>query len=191
MDKLVYDNEVFESPGYAEQTVKGREFQSCIFKKCDLSNSSFLNCKFIDCVFEGCNLSLMKLGATYLNNVAFSNCKLLGINFSDCQSLLFTVGFNNCVLDLASFMGRKMPGTRFVRSSLKEVTFSQANISGSTFDDCNLAGAVFNRTDLSGTDLSTAYNYDIDPELNNIRKAAFSASGLTGLLRKHELRITW
>ena len=189
MDKPVYDNEAFDGLDYAEKTVKGREFQTCIFKKCDLSNSSFLNSKFIDCVFEGCNLSLIKLGATYLNNVAFSNCKLLGVNFSECQGLLFTVGFNNCVLDLTSFLGRKMLNTRFVRSSLKEATFSQANVAGSVFDDCDLWGAIFNRTDLSGADFSTAYNYDIDPEINNIRKATFSASGVTGLLRKYELKI--
>lgn len=190
MDRLVYDNEVFEGLNYAEKTIKGSEFQSCIFKKCDLSNSSFLNDKFIDCIFEGCNLSLMKLGASYLNNVAFSNCKLLGINFSECQNLLFTVGFNSCVLDFASFMGRKMPNTRFVHSSLKETTFSQANISGSLFDDCNLLGAIFNRTDLSGADFTTSCNFDIDPEINSIRKAAFSASGIHGLLSKYDLRIT-
>src|ERR1700744_1011807 len=184
MDRPAYDNEVFDGLDYAGQTVKGREFQSCVFKRCNLSNSSFLNNKFIDCIFEGCNLSLMKLGGAYLNNVAFSNCKLLGINFSECQALLFTVGFNGCVVDLASFMGRKMLNTRLVRSSLKEATFSQANLAGSTFDECDLLGTVFNRTDLSGADLSTAHNFDIDPELNNIRRAAFSAGGVIGLLRK-------
>jgi fluoroquinolone resistance protein len=190
MEKLVYDNEKFDGLNLVETSVKGREFQSCSFKKCDLSNSRFLNCKFIDCVFEGCNLSLIKLGASYLNNVAFKDCKLLGINFNECQSLLFTVGFNNCLLDYSSFMGRKMPGTRFIRSSLKETTFSEANISGGLFDDCNLAGTIFNRTDLSGADLTTSYNYDIDPEINNIRKAAFSANGIHGLLRKYNLKIT-
>ncbi len=83
-----------------------------------------------------------------------------------------------------------MLNTKFVRSSLKEATFSQANLAGSTFDECDLLGTVFNRTDLSGADLSTAYNFDIDPELNNIRKAAFSAGGLPGLLRKYDLKIT-
>ena len=189
MEKPVYDNEVFDGLDYAGKAVRGKEFQSCSCIKCDLSDSVFSGNKFIDCKFDGCNLSLIKLNASYLNNVEFINSKILGVNFSECQNLLFTVSFNNCVLDYASFMNKKMTNTRFVRSSLKEATFSQANISGSLFDDCNLLDAVFNRTDLSGANFVTAFNYNIDPEINNIKKAAFSAIGLPGLLSKYNLKI--
>jgi fluoroquinolone resistance protein len=189
MEKPVYDSEVFAGLDYAGKAVRGKEFQSCRFVKCNLAESVFTGNKFIDCVFDGCNMSLIKLGASYLNNIEFINSKILGVNFSECQNLLFTVSFNNCVLDYTSFMGKKMTNTHFVRSLLKEATFSQANISGSLFDDCNLSGAIFNRTDLSGANLVTAFNYNIDPEINNIKKASFSASGLPGLLSKYDLKI--
>jgi uncharacterized protein YjbI with pentapeptide repeats len=86
-------------------------------------------------------------------------------------------------------MSKKMLNTKFTKTSLKETTFSMANLTGSIFDQCDLFGTVFNRTDLGGVDFSTALNYSIDPELNNIRKAIFSADGIPGLLTKHQIKI--
>ena len=45
------------------------------------------------------------------------------------------------------------------------------------------------RTNLSGADFSTAFNFDIDPEANTIKKAKFSSYGLQGLLTKYNLQI--
>jgi len=189
MEFIVNEDKVFEGLDHAEKTTTGREFQSCTFKKCDFSNSNFAGNKFVDCVFDGCNLSMMRLQNSFLNNVEFYNCKILGVNFSECQNLLFSVRFENCILDYASFMSKKMLNTKFIKSSLKETTFSMAILTGSTFEQCELSGTVFNRTDLGGADFSTSYNYNIDPELNNIRKAVFSADGIPGLLTKHQIKI--
>ena len=185
----LHDDKTFEGTLYTDKVIKDREFQSCTFKKCDFSNSDFSHNKFIDCIFDGCNLSMMKLARTTLNNAVFINCKILGVNFSECQSMLFTVRFDACILDYASFMGRKMLNTRFTKSSLKETTFSQANMAGSVFDECELSGAVFNRTDLGSANFTTSYNYTIDPEINNLKKAAFSADGIHGLLTKYQISI--
>lgn len=186
---LTHDNKTFEGIIYTEKVVKGREFQSCVFKKCDLSNTDLSHNKFLECTFEDCNLSMVTLGGSTLNDAVFVNCKMLGINFSDCLSLLFSVKFDFCILDYSSFMGRKMLKTPFLRSSLKEVTFSQANLSGSTFDGSNLMGAIFNRTDLSSVNFVNAYNYIIYPELNNIKNAIFSSQGLAGLLSSYQIKI--
>ncbi|HVW98155.1 MAG TPA: pentapeptide repeat-containing protein [Mucilaginibacter sp.] len=185
----MHDDQIFEDISYAGQTVAGGEYNGCTFKKCDFTNSSFGNHKFIDCVFDGCNLSMMKLAKATLNGVAFKNCKILGVNFTECADFLFSVEFDGCILDYSSFMLKKMPKTRFRKSALKEVTFTQANLSGSVFDDCDLNGAVFNRTDISGANFITAYNYDIDPEINSVKKASFSAQGIHGLLSKYQLKI--
>jgi fluoroquinolone resistance protein len=189
MELIIHDNKTFEGIDYKHKRVSDREFQSCMFIKCDLSNSIFSNNKFLDCVFDGCNLSMMNLPGSILNNVEFKNCKILGLNFSECHNLLFTVMFDGCILDYASFMSKKMLNTRFVKTSLKETTFSLANLAGSMFDQCELSGTVFNRTDLSSVNFATSYNYTIDPEINNIHKATFSADGLPGLLAKHQLKI--
>jgi fluoroquinolone resistance protein len=186
---LIHDNKTFEGIVYTEKAIKGREFQSCMFKKCDLSNTDLSHNKFLDCVFEDCNLSMVALDGSTLNEVAFVNCKMLGINFSSSISFLFSVKFDACILDYSSFMNRKMLKTPFLKSSLKEVTFSQANLAGSSFDGSNLMGAVFNRTDLSTVSFVNAYNYNIEPELNTLKNAVFSSQGLAGLLSSYQIKI--
>ncbi len=184
-----YDSHIFENESFAEQSIKNREFQDCTFLKCDLSNAAFTHNKFLDCTFENCNLSMLKLNSSTLSNAVFKNCKILGVIFSDCQDMLFSVGFDSCMLDYSSFMGKKMVKTRFSRTSLKEVNFSRAILTGSVFDDTDLSGAVFNQTELGGCNFINACNYSIEPELNKVRKASFAMDGLHGLLEKYQINI--
>lgn len=65
----------------------------------------------------------------------------------------------------------------------------QAILTGSKFDQCDLSGTIFNRTDLSNCNLVTAYNYQIDPEINELSKAAFAEDGLAGLLYKYGIKV--
>ena len=187
MNEEIYDDKVFEKEVYTRLNINGKEFQSCRFIKCDLSNSDLSKNRFFDCVFEGCNLSLVKLSGSSLNSVVFRQCKITGVNFNECDDFLFSVQFEHCVLDYASFFGKKMPKTKFIKTSLKEANFDQTNLQGSLFDETDLAGAVFNKTNLANVSFSTAFNFNIDPELNNIKKAIFSLDGLLGLLVKHNI----
>ena len=57
------------------------------------------------------------------------------------------------------------------------------------FDETDLKSAVFNRTNLQAANFLTAFNYSIDPEMNNIRKAKFSTQGIHGLLAKYDIKI--
>jgi fluoroquinolone resistance protein len=189
MEQLTHEDKIFEKVTYANKLIRSREFQDCTFRQCDFQDSDFAGSKFLDCTFEECNLSLMKLGNTTLNNVVFKNCKALGVNFHECTDFLFSVAFDDCVLDYASFAGKKMPKTSFVKCSLKETSFMQTILTGSRFDQCDLAGAIFNRTDLTGSNFSTAYNFTIDPEINTLKKAIFSEHGLAGLLAKYGIKV--
>ena len=184
-----YSDTTLDKIHCANQTVKNKEFEHCVFKGCDWSYGNFSHNRFIDCVFEGCNLSMVKLRNSNLVNATFKDCKLLGINFSECEDFLFGVQFTNCVLDMASFMNRKMPKTSFIGCTLKEANFSNAQLSGAIFDTCDLMGALFNGTNLSSANLVTSQHFDIDPELNTIKKAKFTLYGLQGLLMKHEIVI--
>ncbi len=113
----------------------------------------------------------------------------MGIDFRECDDFLFQVSFENCILDYSSFMGKKMPKTSFAATSLKDVNFTQTKLTGAIFKEADLSGAIFNQTDLSTANFVTAFNYSIDPELNTIKKAAFSTDGLQGLLTKYNLKI--
>jgi fluoroquinolone resistance protein len=184
-----HEGKLFEKINYSGKEVKNREFEQCTFKDCDLSNSIFTHNRFTECVFIGCNLSMTKLGGSSLRDVTFKQCKLLGVNFSECEDFLFSVRFESCILDYASFMKKKMTKTKFIDTSLKHVVFSNANLSNAVFDNSDLADAVFNGTDLKEADFRTASNYMIDPELNAIKKAKFSLHGISGLLTKYGIRI--
>ena len=184
-----YEGQLFEKVIYTGKVIKKREFEQCTFKDCDLSDSTFTYNRFTECVFIGCNLSMMKLANTSLRDVTFKHCKLLGVNFSECEDFLFSVRFENCMLDYASFMKKKMTKTKFIHTSLKQVAFTNVNLSNAVFDNCDLADAVFNGTDLKEADFRTANNYIIDPELNNIKKAKFSLHGVVGLLAKYVIHI--
>jgi fluoroquinolone resistance protein len=189
MSSQIHDDKTFTDITYAQKVTRNTEFNNCIFKGCDLTDSEFALCKFIDCVFENCNLSMIKWNRSTLNNVVFKGSKLLGINFSQSEDFLFSVRFESCMLDYSSFMSKKLPKTTFIKSSLKEVTFTEAILAGSVFDDCNMNGAVFNRTDLTGVNFSTAQNVIIDPELNTMTKAIFSMGELEGLLLKYNIKV--
>lgn len=79
--------------------------------------------------------------------------------------------------------------TRFENNSFQDVDFSEAVINGAILDNCDLLNAVFDRTNLEKCDLSTAYNYSINPENKNIKKAKFSLNGLPGLLNNYDIVI--
>jgi fluoroquinolone resistance protein len=189
MEATTHENKTFEKVIYCGKEVKNKEFEHCTFKDCDLSDSLFLNNRFTECIFTGCNLSMTKLAGSSLRDVSFKHCKLLGVNFSECEDFLFSVHFENCILDYASFVRKKMTKTKFIHTSLKQVAFSGSNLSQAVFDHSDLADAVFNGTDLKEADFRTANNYVIDPELNSIKKAKFSLHGVVGLLVKYGIRI--
>lgn len=189
MDSSAHEHKTFEKLIYSGKEVKNKEFEQCTFKDCDLSDGLFLNNRFTECVFMGCNLSMTKLAGSSLRDVIFKQCKLLGVNFSECEDFLFSVRFENCILDYASFMKKKMTKTKFVNTSLKQVAFTGANLSNAVFDNCDLADAIFNGTDLKEADFRTANNYVIDPELNAIKKAKFSLYGIVGLLTKYGINV--
>lgn len=189
MEDLIHIQKTFDKVIWTAKKINNREFEDCIFNKCDFSNSDFSNNTFMDCEFIDCNLSMTNLTGTSLKTVNFKKCKLLGIHFNMCIDFLFAVGFQDCVLDYASFTNKKMPKTQFNSCAMKEVSFIGSNLTNSVFENCNLDNAIFNDTHLAGVDFTNAYNYKIDPEYNTMKKARFSIQGIPGLLEKYDIKI--
>ena len=189
MEDLIHIGKIFEKVLAIGKKINHREFEDCIFKNCDFSNSDFSDNTFIDCEFIDCNLSMLALVNTGLKTVRFKNCKLLGIFFYQCEDFLFSVDFEECILDYASFANKKMTKTRFQSCSLKEVSFIGTNLTGAVFENANLDHAIFNTTQLAEADFTTAYNYKIDPQVNPMKKAKFCNVGILGLLDKYDIKI--
>ncbi|TPD67116.1 pentapeptide repeat-containing protein [Flavobacterium microcysteis] len=189
MKETVHIGKTFSKVIYTEESVQKREFENCTFIDCDLYGSDFSQSQFIDCSFKGCNLSMIKLNGTGLKNVEFESCKMMGIGFDYCDDFLFEVRFSDCTLDFASFARKKMQKIKFINSSMQEVNFSETDLTKAIFEEINLNRALFNRTILIEADLSKAYNFSIDPELNSIKKAKFSLKDAGGLLEKYNLKL--
>jgi uncharacterized protein YjbI with pentapeptide repeats len=83
----------------------------------------------------------------------------------------------------------KLKKTVFRNCSIKEVDFSEADLGGAVLDNCDLNKTVFENTVLESADLTTAYNYALDPERNKLKKAKFSMPAVTGLLAKYNISI--
>jgi len=189
MEQQLYEDQVYKSLKAADIEGRDRIFEGCSFINCDLSYADLSHITFINCVMDTCNLSLAKLGNTGFQEVEFRDCKFTGVNFSASNNFSFSVSFTKCILDYTIFQKKRLKGTKFEDCSLIESDFSEADLTSAVFSNCDLNRTIFDRTILKGADLSTATNFNIDPENNTIAKAKFSAHALAGLLVKYNLII--
>jgi uncharacterized protein YjbI with pentapeptide repeats len=187
-------NSILEDQTFTKLTANNpifacRQFEYCKFVGCDLSGANLSNILFIECAFEDCNLSMANVSGTGLQNIRFKHCKLSGVNFSKSQDFLMEMRFYDCILDNAIFYQKKNKKAVFKDCSMIETDLTEADLTDCKFDNCNLQRAFFDRTILKNADLSTSYNFIIDPDNNDIKKAKFSVHGLPGLLAKYGIEI--
>jgi uncharacterized protein YjbI with pentapeptide repeats len=114
---------------------------------------------------------------------------MLGVHFDACQHLGLAFSFEGCQLTHSSFFKLKIKNTQFKNCILQEADFAEADLTNAVFSDSNLSGAIFDHTALEKSDFRGAYGYAIDPDINKIKKARFSLSGIPGLLTKYDIYI--
>ena len=189
MDQVFIDNKIYNKADFSTIPFKKGEYESCKFINCDLSNADFSHTIFIECEFDNCNLSLVKLIGTIFRDTTFKGCKMMGLQFHNCNEYGLAVSFDNCTLNHSSFFQRKMKKIIFRNTQLKEVDFTECDLTSSVFDSCNLLNAKFESTIIEKADFRTSINYSINPEMNRIKKAKFSLTGVAGLLDKYDIQI--
>ena len=176
------EDETLTTADVLERITDIPEFVRCTFIACDLQGPWCAGRTFVECTFRDCDLSLADLDRTALQEVTFERCKLVGARFDRCHTFLLSVSFAQCILDLASFHGLKLKGTRFMGCRMRETDLSDADLNNASFAGSDLGAALFDGTVLEGADLRSAVHYSIDPTRNRLRKARFSVEGLSGLL---------
>jgi fluoroquinolone resistance protein len=189
MPKEYITDQLFEKTDYTVTRLPDADFEGCKFANCTFSGINLSGFNFTECVFEGCNLSTAKIIDTTFNDITFKDCKMLGLHFETANAFLFTVHFQDCVLDLSSFYKRNMKKFVFNRCSLREADFIETNLTEAVFTGCDLYQAKFENTILEKADLSKAFNYSIDPTINKLRMARFSLPDALRLLDKYEIII--
>jgi fluoroquinolone resistance protein len=187
VEETSHSNEVFERIDLSVTGLEGEEFEACTFTHCNLAGGHLSERLFTDCQFIDCNLSMAKVGGTGLRNVTFVNCKVVGVDFSTCLPFLFAVSFEKCCLDYSHFIKNKLKKTEFKECVIREANFTETDLTDALFDNCDLLNTAFVRSDLSRADFRTSRNYTINLDVNTVRRAKFSLSGITGLLRHYDI----
>jgi fluoroquinolone resistance protein len=177
--------EVRKNIDYAVQGLETNYFEQVEFVNCNFSDLSGIS--FIDCVFQDCNCSNASVKNTGLSGVAFFNCKLTGVNFSESKDFGFSLRLEKCILDYAIFERKKPSKSIFSHCKIHGADFTQADLSKCRFEHCDFWDAVFANTNVGGVDFTTCKNFNIDPTINNVRKAKFLSGDLAGLLTRFDI----
>ena len=185
--KTLFEHKVFDKNDFNNEFI--HEYADCTFTNCNFFKGVFDTARFEDCKFVSCDLSMVKFGSTVLQNVDFSKCKILGVDFSKCSKSLFSVSFDECILDYAVFVKNNLKNTVIKNCRLQGASFIEVNLTAAAFVRCDLAKAVFERSNLEKTDFTTSWSYSINPETNKLKKTKFSMPEVVGLLNNLDIVI--
>jgi fluoroquinolone resistance protein len=180
----------FTGINFSEKGLPKGEYENCDFDACVFLSADLTDVNFVECSFTNCDLSMANINRTAFKEVTFTACKMLGLRFENCNKFLLAMRFDGCQLNLSSFYQLSLKNTSFQNCSLHEADFAETDLTNATFSNCDLAGAIFDNTILEKADLRTAYNYAIDPEKNQIRKAKFSLPEAISLLQKYDIAVS-
>jgi len=189
MDLPLIDSKTFTNKDYTSTILNKAEYSYCTFTQCNFENSDISNIVFLECEFIECNLSNVNIKHTTFNDVIFSSCKLVGLNFKDISQFLMAFQFDKCNLNLSSFSEMTINKTNFKDCKLQQVDFSLTGAKLCSFNHCDLENAIFENTNLEKSDLSSAFNFNINPANNYLKGTLFSKDNLIGLLKHFEIRI--
>jgi uncharacterized protein YjbI with pentapeptide repeats len=171
----------FEKLAAAGRAFEGLEFDSCVFRDCDLSKAALKRWRLVDCRFEHCDLTAARLTASRLRGTRFENCRAGGVNWAGATTL-DDVFFHHCLLDHGMFNGAKLPRFCAVDCRLREADFSDAELHGADLTRSDLAAARFAGADLTGADLRGAFGYAIDARATKMKNARVSLPEAVALL---------
>ncbi len=190
MNQEYFEDQTFEKIDFSNLTMAPWNYEKCTFNRCNFSKTNISRIHFSECIFNWCDMSMAKIMETEFMDAVFIDCKLLWLAFENCSKFLFSVSFENCLLDYSSFRWLKIKNTIFKNSHLHEVNFTETNLSGSQFINCDLTRTIFEKSILENVDFRTSYNFLINPEMNKIKKAKFSLNGTPWLLYTYDIIIS-
>jgi len=139
-----------------------QEHYDQIFEQTHLGRGDILCGEFIDCKFVKCSF----------DSAVFSNCR-----FSSCK-------FLECNLSLIQISGSSFPATRFEKSKLIGVDWTQGNWSQSEFNqlegffDSVISHSTFIGLELKGIKINNCIAYEVDFREANLSKASFLGTDL-------------
>jgi uncharacterized protein YjbI with pentapeptide repeats len=134
------------------------------FDKVHLEPDEIISGKFTDCVFSQCTFE----------TAIFNNCRFLNCLFLECN------------LNLVKLPGSSFPATRFEKSRLMGVDWTQATWSTSGFDSlvrflaCVLSHSTFIGLELKRIQITNCIANEVDFRNANLSNADFTGTDLAG-----------
>ncbi len=169
------------------QILTRQKFDASTFEHGSFQETVFHGCRFNDCTFTDCDLRLARVPGSSFRNVIFERSNVTGINWADGSwaksGLLNSIGFRDCDVSYATFIGLDLKKLVMTRCIAKDVDFSDANLTQASCAETDFFESRFVHTNLTEADFTHARNYAIDPSLNILKKAKFSLPEAIALLR--------
>ena len=181
-------------PSYDHKIEKVKDLSLKNYDSTHFKDSSFTSCDwkyktFESCFFESCNLSLVELDFTKIQDVSFKNCKIVGAKFCSIHKFSHDFLFKGCLLIECNFSDLSLIKTSFIDCDLKECYFDKSILREADFTGSSLRGTLFSNSDLRKANFDEAKDYVIDPTINKISKAIFSFPHAIGLLQGLDVKI--
>ena len=148
----------------------GKELTGCSFRHCKLQETSWRGSRLDDCRFERCDMTRMQPRGMLAHDLRFADSKLMGVEWTDLGQFP-QIGFNECVLDFASFVALSLRKIEFLACKITEANFFDVDLREASFAGSDLRGSVFRGCKLAKTDFSAATGVCFDPAVNESRGA--------------------
>lgn len=183
-----YSGETFDSLVLSQQTVQGRQYEDCEFRKCSFVEVRLDGCKFIDCRFIECRLIAVKPANSRFTGVKFVDSQVVGMDWTLAEAIE-ELEFTGCKVNYSNFKLLAIPGTRIEKCEAKEVAFIETDLSQGVFTGTDFENSRFFKTNLAGADFRGAKNYAISAYHNNLKGAKFSLPEAMNLLYGLEITL--
>ena len=168
-------------------------FENCTFNKSNFNEAKFTACKFVDCEFISCNLSSIQIKSSSFSETVFDESKLIGINWTQAKwpyiKLNSPINFYRCNISHSSFYELDLKEIIIEECKAHDVDFREGNFSNGSFMLTDLQGSLFMHTKLYASTFTSAINYHINPNENDIRKGKFSIPEVMNLLDCFQIQI--
>lgn len=183
-----YSEQEFKGLNFSGKEMREKEFYKCRFASCNFFKTKFIGCEFEDCTFAACDLSLAQVKGSKFLSIFFRDSKLAAIDWREIRKPC-TFKFVDTRLDNSVFYKMDLRSINFINCSAQNVDFVEADLSKAVFTNTDLAGSKFSFTNLAYTDFSEAFNYNINPGENKLKKTVFSMPEAASLLNSFDLII--
>lgn len=148
-------------------------FDTCMFKKCTLSNNKFIKSEFIDCKFEACDLSNNTFSECTFIRCEFVNCRFVGTHFVESylnhilikDSLAQYLDVANCKAVILELFDTNLEESNWFDNFVEQLNFSNLNISKSyiyktplkdvDLSNSNIEGIKIDQSSIKGVTISS------------------------------------